>query len=83
MIIPTVGRVMWYWPSKEERQDQPRPAIVTWVWGDNMVSLVVFDQDGVPSGKSSVPIVQESSPYIVGDSPYAEWMQAKKNEGMT
>jgi len=88
MITPTIGRVMWYWPSKEERQDQPRPAIVTWVWEDNMVNLVVFDQGGVPSGVGSVPIVQDGSPYIVGDSPYVEWMpyqigQAKRHEEET
>lgn len=60
-------------------------ALVTWVWGDHMVNLVVFDSNGNPMGRTSVPVVQEGSPYTVGDSPYVEWMpyqigQAKKNE---
>lgn len=86
MIVPSIGRVMWYWPLKEERGDQPLAALVTYVHDDNIVNLVVFATDGTSSGKSSVPIVQDGSPYIAGDSPYVEWMpyqigQAKKHEG--
>lgn len=85
MIKPTIGRVMWYWPVKEQRQEQPQACLVTWVWGDNMVNLVVFDSVGVPHSRTSVPIVQDGSPYTAGDSPYVEWMpyqigQAKKHE---
>lgn len=85
MIKPTIGRVMWFWPHKIKRKDQPEPAIVCWVHGDNMVNLVAFDEDGGMNAEHSVPIVQDGSPYIVGDSPYCEWMpyqigQAKKHE---
>jgi len=80
MITPSIGRVMWYWPSKEERQDQPRAAIVTWVCNDNMVNLVAFDQGGAPSGKGLVPIVQDGSPYTAGDSPYAEWLPYRSGQ---
>lgn len=86
MIKPTIGRVMWYWPDKEERGDQPLASIVTYVHDDNIVNLCVFETNGRQRVGSSVPIVQEGSPYIVGDSPYVEWMpyqigQAKKHEG--
>lgn len=85
MITPSIGRIMWYWPQKEQREDQPLAAIVTRVWGDNMVNLCVFNSSGVPEQRTSVPIVQEGSPHTVGDSPYVEWMpyqigQAKKHE---
>ena len=75
MIIPAVGRVMWYWPAKEHRGDQPWAATVAYVHGDNMVNLAVIDANGnANGGKTSVPIVQEGSPYTAGASPYAEWM---------
>jgi hypothetical protein len=85
MIKPTIGRVMWYWPQKGDRGEQPWAAIVVKVWGDNMVNLVVFDPDGESAGLYSVPIVQDGSPHTAGDGHYVEWMpyqigQAKKNE---
>lgn len=84
VIIPTVGRVMWYWPNAKDRSDQPLAALVTRVIGDHSVNLVVFATDGTPQGTTGVPIVQEGGPYSAGDSPYAEWMpyqigQAKKH----
>ncbi len=87
MIKPTVGRVMWYWPFKMEDGGQPYAAIVTRVWGDNMVNLAVFDDGGVLQPKHSVPIVQDGSPYTAGASPYCEWMpyqlgQAAKAEAL-
>ena len=84
MIRPSIGRIMWYWPEKDSRCDQPWAAIVTYVHGDNMVNLSVWNSDGhAQNGRTSVPVVQEGSPYIAGNSPYAEWMpyqlgQAKK-----
>jgi hypothetical protein len=88
MIKPSIGRIMWFWPQKDQRGDQPWAAIVTYVHADNMVNLAVWDPSGTQSPKNSVPIVQDGSPYTVGDSPYVEWMpyqigQAKKNEEET
>ncbi len=85
MIKPTIGRIMWYWPDAQSRGEQPWAAIVTCVHGDNMVNLAVWDHEGNAKFKHSVPIVQDGSPYTVGDSPYVEWMpyqigQAKKHE---
>lgn len=85
MIKPSIGRVMWYWPEKESRGDQPWAAIVTYVYGDHMVNLAVWDSMGNGKTKTSVPIVQDGSSYTVGDSAYVEWMpyqigQAKKHE---
>jgi hypothetical protein len=79
---------MWYWPVKDQRDDQPYAAIVTHVWDDNLVNLCVFTPNGVPIATTSVPVVQDGSPYIIDDSPYVEWMpyqigQAKKHEGET
>jgi hypothetical protein len=84
MIRPTIGRIMWYWPEKEYRSSLPWAAIVTNVHNDNMINLSVFNADGHHMAKSSVPVVQEGSPYTASDSPYVEWMpyqigQAKTN----
>lgn len=78
MIKPTIGRVMWYWPVKDKRGDQPLCALVCYVHGDNMVNLAVFNADGSGGGTTSVPVVQEGSPHTVGDSPYCEWMPYQK-----
>lgn len=80
MIKPTVGRIMWYWPSRHLRKMQPWAAIVTHVWDDNMVNLAVFGIDGTLSPASSVPVVQDGSPWMVGDSPYCEWMPYQKGQ---
>jgi len=85
MIKPTIGRVMWYWPEKQFRDDQPWAAFVVKVWDDNMVNLTVCNHEGNVQPKTSVPVVQDGSPYTAGDSPYVEWMpyqigQAKKHE---
>jgi hypothetical protein len=85
MIKPSIGRIMWYWPHKDSRADQPWAAIVVYVHNDNMVNLAVHDHEGNGKTKSSVPVVQDGSPHTAGDSPYVEWMpyqigQAKKHE---
>jgi hypothetical protein len=76
---------MWYWPEKKQRSDQPWAAIVTYVHGDHMVNLSVWNNESHPIGKTSVPIVQDGSPHTASDSPYVEWMpfqvgQAKRHE---
>lgn len=85
MIKPTIGRVMWYWPQKSSRGEQPLCALVCFVHGDDMVNLAVFEPDGGHRATTSVPVVQEGSRYTAGDSPYCEWMpyqlgQAAKTE---
>lgn len=89
-IIPTVGRVMWFYPSTKTghnnftspRAGEPCAAIVAAVNADNMVNLTVFDAGGFPHPRQNVPVVQED-----GMKPiygyYASWMpfqqsQAKK-----
>lgn len=89
MIKPTVGRVVLFRPSAEQVipefiwfKDQPCAALVTYVWGDRMVNLAVFDHGGKEHKFTSVPLVQEGDP--VSAYHYCEWMpyqigQAKKD----
>ena len=86
MIRPTVGRVMWYHPGDysdgivQHDPAQPMAAHVCYVWGDHMVNLLVIDHSGGTHARTSVPIVQEGSPYSAGPLPYAEWMPYQKGQ---
>lgn len=73
MIIPTNGRIVWYTPSRsvgdvENTSDhsiahhdkiKPLAAMVVHVWGDRMVNLVVFDNDGHQHQRTSVTLLQD------------------------
>lgn len=87
MIKPTVGRVMWYRPGDnlqggmtQHDPAQPMSAHVVFVWNDHMVNLLVIDHAGGIHARSSVPIVQDGSPWSAGPSPYAEWMPYQKGQ---
>lgn len=94
MIIPTVGRVMWFRTPKTYQDlslrivdhDEPMCALVVHVLNDHMVNLHVFDHMGVGRGLTSVPIKQDGAPDIPAGHAYAEWMpfqvgQAKAQAG--
>lgn len=84
LITPTVGRVVWYWPSQQEidaksisifDHGQPLAATVAFVYGDRMVNLSVVDHAGAQFRRTSVQLLQEGDerpPTSWG--PFAEWM---------
>jgi hypothetical protein len=88
-ITPTNGRVMWFFPGSMAEPTmayagQPLTAHVCHVHSDHMVNVDVIDANGVHHFRSSVPIVQDESPFTRGASPWLEWMpyqvgQAKKH----
>jgi hypothetical protein len=91
MIVPTVGRVVWFWPSHvsdpgfaHHDTREPVAAIVAHVWGDRMVNLAVFDSNGVPHSMTSVQLLQDDDPkpehgYFCAWMPY-QMGQAAKTE---
>ena len=91
MIVPTIGRVVWFWPAGSTVGDQPMAAIVTGVWGDGRhINLAIFERNGVPKSHppTSIRLVQEEDerPMDVDGNyvAHATWMpyqigQAKKN----
>jgi hypothetical protein len=90
MIKPTVGRVVLYFPSDDDRtqgmdvlSDAPCDAHVVFVHSDTSVNLVVFDHEGGKFSRRKVPINIER---FTG-TPRAEWMpyqvgQAAKHEAI-
>lgn len=83
MIKPTIGRVIWFWPSTSDTTianggDQPLPAFVTHVWSDTCVNIGGFDANGKPFGKTSVLLHQDGNERP--DSFFAEWMPYQKGQ---
>lgn len=85
MIKPTVGRVVLYTPSKGSTDaviahgSGKLAAIVTNVWSDTCVNLVVFDGNGVPHSRTSVLLLQDDNPVPEGGF-YCEWMPYQKGQ---
>jgi len=85
MINPSIGRVVWFHPPKGDEnivyRDQALAAIVTYVWSDRMVNLVVFDANGLHSAHTSVNLLQDddAAPEY---GRYAEWMPFQKGQAM-
>lgn len=84
MITPTHGRIVLYHPSEFDRRpmtihtDKPLAAIITHVWSDELVNLCVFDSNGSPIARTSVPLHQGDGP--CESSPYCEWMPYQKGQ---
>jgi hypothetical protein len=83
MINPTIGRIVWYTGGAGDAPTlttaQPAAAIVTYVWGDRMVNLAVFDSNGSHVGRTSVKLLQDGDERPAG-GPYCEWMPFQKGQ---
>ena len=90
-ILPTVGRVVWFTPSRPTGDygfthidsRNPLAAIVAHVFNDGLVNLSVFDSNGTPFSRTSVPLVQadEDKPehgYFCERMPYQVGQAAKQ-----
>lgn len=82
MIKPTVGRVVWYWPSTGDtivhNAGEPLAGVVAKVWSDTCVNLAVFDANGMPQNRTSVYLLQDGSERP--SSSFAEWMPYQKGQ---
>lgn len=70
MMKPTVGRVVYF--HEHESQPQPYAAIITYVHTDMVVNLVIFDANGNPMPRASVPLSSSVSHthYVWSWMPY-------------
>lgn len=53
-IKPTIGRVVWF--KDTDRSDQFMPALISYVWDDNMVNLSASSKDGEQFGLTSITL---------------------------
>jgi hypothetical protein len=65
MIQPTVGKRLWYWPTRAKAPDepydlnnQPLSATITHVNADGTVNIGFLDRNGEPDRKIMVPLWQ-------------------------
>ena len=80
-ILPTVGRVVWFTPSRltgdygftHIDSRKPLAAIVSHVFNDALVNLSVFDSNGTPFSRTSVPLVQAGEAKSE-NGYFCEWM---------
>ncbi len=94
-IIPTVGRVVWYWPPTQARTGignvlylgQPFAATVAAVCdeGGERINISYVDHEGNPFSRRAVELIQEDEPKPEGGH-FCSWMpyqvgQAKKHAG--
>jgi hypothetical protein len=85
MIESTNGRVVWYWPSADDRRHmaahgpQPMAAHVAFVFGARCVNLMVIDHSGRQHSRTSVPLLQDGDPRPEGGY-FAEWMPYQKGQ---
>lgn len=70
MIKPTVGRVVLLFRSGLE---DPVPALICRVWGDRMINVGGFDENGSPIAHASVVLVQDGDERPNAPA-WAEWM---------
>lgn len=86
MIVPTVGRVVWYYPTATDEINGAGPlaALVAHVHSNDKVNLAVFDANGANHGLVGVRLLQDGD-FAEVDEGYATWMpyqlgQAAKTE---
>lgn len=92
LIKPTVGRVVWYWPSVatmavhdmfSNEPTQPMAAHVAYVWHDRMVNLVAYDHKGKVHALPSVSLIQPGDDVPEGRD-FCQWMPHQvKEQGQT
>jgi len=90
MIVPTIGRRVWYYPSEydvSERHsdriqsmlDQPCDAGICYVWNDRMVNLTVADANGFMHRRTSVRLLQDKEQPYPGEA-HARWMPYQQGQ---
>lgn len=88
LIKPTVGRVVWYWPSLatltvrcmfSNDPTQPMAAHIAYVWHDRMVNLVAYDHEGNVHALPSVSLIQPGEDVPEGRD-FCQWMPHQVKE---
>jgi hypothetical protein len=83
-ISPTIGRMVYYYPSNLEVRfsklpfvlhgEGPLSANIAHVFSDTMVSLSVIDSDGNQHARTSVSFIPDDTLPVPDGNAYATWM---------
>lgn len=76
MIVPTVGRVVWFHHGQESAYKEALAAHVAAVNDDGTVNLMVISQRGEPFPMCGVPLIQDDDKAPA--TAYAEWVPFQK-----
>lgn len=82
MIIPTVGRIVWFFEVKNDVKQPEQAAIITAVWNNTLINVNVFSTNGPVREERSIELVQPNSEKASIEQ-WCEWMpyQTKKATG--
>ncbi len=81
MIVPTVGRVVWYWKDGETQiraGEQPCAAMVAYVHSDTCINIGYLDHNGNHHNSTSVRLVQDEPITAAIQEPFCTWMPYQK-----
>lgn len=79
MIIPSIGRVVHFWPEKPTRpEQQPFPALICYVHDERKINVGGYTDDCVPFGAPDIALLQDDD-VAPDEGPYATWMQYQIN----
>lgn len=77
MIVPTIGRVIWYYPPGVAHTAQPLPALICHVHDNQTINVGGFSEDGLPFRDTNVLLLQDGYGNPSGDA-WACWMPYQK-----
>jgi hypothetical protein len=83
MIMPTVGRIVWYHRHVDAGRDpngQPLAAILAKVIDERIINLTVCNADGTTFPALHVPLLQEGDQLEDPNAAYAEWTPYQKGQ---
>lgn len=78
MIVPTVGRVVWYWPDGQVQMRtgdaQPCAAIIAHVRSNTLINIAYFDENGHAHNRTGVRLIQDERITPDIQDPFCTWM---------
>ena len=77
MIPPTIGRVVWFWPTQPSPVQQPYAAMVAYVHNERCINIGGFDHNGNPFSQTSVQLLQDDD---VPRGACCSWMPYQKGQ---
>ena len=85
MILPTVGRVLWFHQALAESflieyAGQPMSVQVCAVIDDQHVNVAGFDAEGNPFARQNVRLIQDDEAPPENGEQYVEWMPFQKGQ---